>query len=490
MSSGHDMTIPIRLEGKGIAPHQLQAVCHELSSMPRKGKLELHVDSACITEGVLELLPETGIVKLVLADGESKKLSKALSRMPIEIGATAGGREEDERAKRYGRNGFLALNAGLYPDLNRSPGIYHLALPVDIDSETRQAIYTWASPSMALRSAAVITGDEQEVSKRLPALQLAHNTETNGWPRHSYAIALEEGKTGELIFDGSPTLKDSIRYIPLKAFTPHDRTDGATTVITLRTSEDVDALVERFATFHSEGRIELCHPKAPIVYENTCRWIRYGGCSLPLLRRLSVDSDQQLSACQDSGHVGRVGDDYDQLVVCVKQRQQVEEVERGCATCEVRDECSHCVHLPNQWAGRYCDIRKRYPRSSLFFEISALPYLLVNVIDLPSEVYTARVSYDGLPPQYYQGPARGRPQGNRPVFISFPNQYIAWWRQSTKFIRLSAPLVYMAEAWWMGAERELLVEGLKRKFSVDDQTASINLDEGLGKLRAGGVING
>jgi hypothetical protein len=47
----------------------------------------------------------------------------------------------------------------------------------------------------------------------------------------------------------------------------------------------------------------------------------------------------------------------------------------------------------------------------------------------------------------------------------------------------------MAEAWWMGAPTEIILDELKVNFSVDDDTARSSLSQGLDKLRAGGFIH-
>ena len=61
-------------------------------------------------------------------------------------------------------------------------------------------------------------------------------------------------------------------------------------------------------------------------------------------------------------------------------------------------------------------------------------------MSLGQEPLLLKLSYDGLPSQYYQGPHGQARTGNRPVLFQVLGQHFAWWRGSRKLLRLSLPL--------------------------------------------------
>jgi radical SAM protein with 4Fe4S-binding SPASM domain len=285
---------------------------------------------------------------------------------------------------------------------------------------------------------------------------------------------------------GSPTRE--LRYVPLSALRSTPTLPGVRTVATIQDEADADALEQLLRRFHEHGLIDLPSASAPVIFENTCRWIGAGGCGLNLLRRLAVDSDGTLWACRDAGAVGRAGEAFDQISTRVRRAQQLEEGRRACSSCPVRDDCSKCTNLPDVWAGRYCELRRKNPQTRLFFELQEVPHLGFG--HLPAGDWLSfRVSYTDLPRCYYPGPGAGPRAGRRPVLLSIGDQNLAWIRGERKLTRIAAPLALMAEAWWNGAADAAVLEALVEKFKVDRGVAASGLERGLAQLNAGGLIH-
>ena len=241
---------------------------------------------------------------------------------------------------------------------------------------------------------------------------------------------------------------------------------------------------------HQQGELLLDLPEHKVTLCNSCRWNRYGYCNVGALPRLSVTAEQKVLTCRDSEPVGVVGEPYDDLLLKVKQQQQLKAIERGCASCEVRDDCSQCSQLPAALDGQYCQLRKAYPKAYLLFELKILPQLLQSVMSLGQEPLLLKLSYDGLPSQYYQGPHGQARTGNRPVLFQVLGQHFAWWRGSRKLLRLSLPLAVITEAWWLGAQAEDLTTFLASAFKVDIASAQQSLQQAMSKLATEEVVNG
>jgi hypothetical protein len=391
----------------------------------------------------------------------------------------------------YGANGVIALHTGLYPDATLTAGVRHLELDADLSSPQRQAAYAWAAPHLMTRSALVMHSSASRPAPDLAALQTPAVAETNGWPSHSYLFESTEPQEIRVTLDGREENTLAVTEVPMRALAGTRLDATKINIITLREAEDVQAFERRLEQLTNAGK--LCIEQACVArhFENSCRWTRRGTCQLPLLRRVQVQQDAKLSSCRDAGEMGSIRSGYDEIVMQLKRGQQVKAIERECAVCHVRDECSQCTQLPASWGGRYCAIRKAHTCTSLYMELVSLSQMLASLFGLaPADDLDLRVSFAGLPNQHFNGQVPGQPRaGERPVILSALGKHIAWRRGTRKLCRLSAPLALMAEAWWSDGSEDAVVEQLCDRFKVLPQLAKDSLKAGNEKLRTEGMIH-
>ena len=459
---------PIRLLAERMETGSVIEACESMGDLARAHELLLRISAMQATDALLEMARRHGIGVERVADADA----------------------EFTRSVDICGNGLTALHAGIYFDGNSSPATYHLGMSLDLTLEERRQAYDWAAPNMSLRSAAVVSSSRQIVSRLLPSFETKGDGETLGWPKHVYSLGRDDNSaTSEISFDGRGTTR-SVAELPLSRLDELDELKADRVFITLRETADVDALERKLKRFHDEGRLRVNPATRLVMFENSCRWLGSGACGLPLLRRLHVESDQQVSACRDSGSIGKLGDSFEQLVLNVRQTQQLEDVRRGCATCPVRDQCSRCTQLPSSWGGRYCEIRQGYAQTSLFFEMMGFAHFAKSMLPGGLPDTELAVSGPGLPALHYGGPAGAPRMGKRPLLIESGDQLLAWWRGGRRLMRLSAPMAMMLEAWWLGADAEDVQSELSRVFHVDLETARTSLDQGMTRLREGGLVDG
>lgn len=485
---GADAVIALHLAGAG--EQELTDACRLVADAVAPCRFVLHADAGACTETFFAALPAARIAQLQLS-GEPAALPAAAEAFTAIIAVDTPA-QRAARAAMYGKNGNVVLHTGYYFDAKQAPGIYHLEVPLSLPQEKRAEVYSWAANAMDIRSAAVLTGPEASVAEGIADFQAPASRETRGWPKHTYALGTEPGSNAAaMTFDGLTSTRQPMRYVALSELDTAGASGDAVTFITMKTERDADELERRLARFHQHGELTERHPRHTQFFENSCRWMNFGSCRLPLLRRVQVDEALDVTSCRDSGKLGKIGDSYDQIVVHVKKHQQVEEIRRECSTCAVRDKCSHCTQLPGEWGGRYCQIRKNYEHTALYFEMCAFLPMLGPVLAASTDNNVAlKVSYSGLPNQYYRGPAGEARSGARPVIVNVMGQHIAWIRGTRKNVRLSAPLAMMAEAWWSGANDDDIVDSLSSAFAVDAGTARASLATGMEKLRAEGLAHG
>ena len=470
-----------------------QAPADLLALAPRLGAVdgipfELHVQSGALSTEVLQAFKLCSLSRLVVSGDLPEGM--AAQGDSLQIVAAESAQDRYTKASTYGKNGNIVLHTGFYFDAKQTPGIYHLELPLSMAPAARAEVYKWAGSGMDIRSAAVLRGEHGRVSESLDKFIAPLSLETSGWPKHAYALGHDGDGAASMTFDGVETTRQSMRYVAFSDLQRSGDHAGEATFITMKTARDADELERHLHAFHESGAVMVPNPRQNLFFENSCRWMNYGSCRLPLLRRIAVDESMKLSSCRDSGHIGEVGEDYDQIVIRVKQHQQLEEGRRECSTCVVRDSCSHCTQLPGEWGGRYCELRKRYQQSSLYLEMYSFLKLCTSALkDVPSENVALKVSFSGLPLQYYRGPVGQPRSGKRPVIVNLLDQHLVWWRGTRNVMRLSEPLAVMAEGWWSGADEAELAASLAEKYRISADEARTGLLEGFGKLREQGVIH-
>ena len=398
-------------------------------------------------------------------------------------------RSRAEHAARLGMNGIVALSTGIYVDRDVGPGIVHLETATPCPSEVRARALDQLRDSMLLRSAAVLIGEPEVVASTADAYLATGEVGPRGWPRHLYSIRRRRasGSASARFHEGGGATRD-FAYVPLSELRTTPPDGAAALIATLRTQEDAAELERLLQRFHQEGLIDVAPAACPVFFENTCRWIGAGGCSLNLLRRVAVEADGSLTACRDAGVVGQSGEAFEALTARVRRAQQVEEGLRACASCPVRDDCSKCLHLPAIWAGRYCELRRANPQARLFFELMDLPHLARGHV--ANQVWLSlRVSYTDLPACFYAGPTGRVRSGARPILVAVADQVLAWRRGERKLTRISTALATIAEGHWSGASEDDIARELTARFGVDPAVASDGLQRGLAQLRAGGLID-
>ena len=474
---------PVPLRAHATSGAALVTACESLADDAPALRFELHTSASGVTSDLIEVLPKARIDRLVVKGIIDAAL---IGDHAIEIVDTEGA-DFTDRQGRYGANGIAALHTGCYADGQLAPAIVHLETPVEMPAAMRREVHDAFAQAMAVRSAAVVSGDIDLVLEHVDSA--ARHADLPLWPKHTYAIARSgDGRHSEAVFDGNAATRLVLDYVPLARLRATPHRPGSRTIITLDTAEDVAVLEENLRAWHAEGTITVPHPKNTVYFENMCRWLGPSSCGLSSLRRVSVDTAGTVTSCRDAGEIGQFTDGFDQLLLNVKQKRQMEEVKRGCATCPVREQCSRCAQLPSLLDGRYCDIRKAYPMATFYFEAMLFPRLLGHYLPEGEDDLVLRVSQAGLPPQHYHGPHGACREGERPVIMGLEESCFAWSRTTRRIVRLSAPLALIAESWWLGAEDADVVAELCARFGADEDNARKSHAMGLTKLRDAGVV--
>ena len=194
--------------------------------------------------------------------------------------------------QQYGDNGLVALYSGYYPVQAQLPVVYHLELADTLPSQQKQHIYRWAAGDMALRSAAVLNPVLHLDEQRLASLKGPVSQETQGWPKHTYAISLPDSGVGQVVFDGEPTESTQVRYLSFSEKARSSHQAHSRTFVSLSSEADLVDFRQVLQRLHQQGELLLDLPEHKVTLCNSCRWNRYGYCNVGALPRLSVTAEQ------------------------------------------------------------------------------------------------------------------------------------------------------------------------------------------------------
>lgn len=474
---------PVPLHANGLAGDELAAALDALHA--EAVRFALHLPVGSMSDEVIDALERSPIQRVVLS-GEGRVPERLhVSKTTIDSSAVMS---VNDRSALYARNGILSFMTGIYVDGNALPAIYHLDVPITLPTDLRKETYRWSSPHMAAKSAAISEGPLALLEKELPSHRAPRREETGGWPAHVYGM----GRSGDSVLlhvDGAPTATRRFDQVALHALNAYVPAADCDVIVTIRESEDVVELERRLACFHEQGVVRLSHPRRRITFENLCRYVSYGACSVGLMRRLSVREDRSIVPCLDTAPIANLDQPYDRIVVAARQHAQMEEVRRDCLSCPVREDCSRCSQLPSAWSGRYCSIRRAFPSMALFFELQGFLGRIAHALSAEANWFDVKVSAPGLPHQFYHGKAPVKGGRSRPLIISVGDEHFACRRGDRKVTRISAPLASVMEATWAGAMPEDTSSFLADRYSVSVALAEQSVFQAGAKLRQAGLVD-
>ncbi|KQQ32688.1 hypothetical protein ASF61_14200 [Duganella sp. Leaf126] len=480
---------PVPIWALQLAAPVLQATLDLLLAQGGGRQYRLHADSSAFTAAVYAQCAPALVTAIALDGADlAPDLQAQLATDPrctIDNGA-----RRTARCQLYGTNGHLALRTGSYFDAKQLPSLNHLELDADLAPAARRAAYAWAASDLDLRSAVVLRATERRYNELLPDLRTPALAETDGWPKHAYVLVAEpHAAQARLALDGKSVQFESAD-LPLAQLGAAGSTlrPGVQYFLQIRDSADVAALRARLALFERSGELHGAPPAVNLAVDNRCRWGVNGSCRVHLMRRLQVGPQGEVSTCRDTPAIGSTAQRYDDLVLEARKRQQLATVRRDCATCPVRSQCSQCSQMPEAFAGQYCEIRRAYPNMTLFFDMLGLPAALMPLLGDGSVAAHMQVSSAGMANRFYGGACGTARTGERPQIIAIGGQYIVWWRQQRRLLRISQAMAVIAEAWWTGAADADLCASLSAQFNVTADDAGASLATARTNLQQQGVI--
>ncbi|MGC1122546.1 MAG: radical SAM protein [Candidatus Methanofastidiosia archaeon] len=213
-----------------------------------------------------------------------------------------------------------------------------------------------------------------------------------GVPIGFYSVVEGDKTEGQLTLYSYVELHTAAPEIPFSEWNP-----GINELVTLERENDVRKLGNLIAAHVNNGILTVRGDELPRMIVDACKW---GNAMCPALERgFLVIEGTIVKSCMHGGCIGRVGEDIAVLRNAVSDLIGKKEEERGCKTCVVRKECSHCVAPWGYTDEEFCTLRREYPHISTVVLLLEWLYTYGGKGDLEMQF---RLN-EKAPPLFYKG---------------------------------------------------------------------------------------
>lgn len=251
------------------------------------------------------------------------------------------------------------------------------------------------------------------------------------------------------------------------------------TIATLDTKDDLDVFLSNIDHFVNKGFFKNeyeCNTNFNI--KNVCMWMTCEQCSLTKLPRFNLGGNGEILPCNKQAIEGlSINDERYRAKQKIAIHEEKQRVKRECSKCELNRQCSSCTMLPQWMEESYCDIRKRYPQTTNYLNVSnVLKFFRQNIEGFKqAKLEDIKISTRDCS-HIYDGEVEGESYINDHSLLFIVNENpIIFNLLTNKMYSVSRDMAEMIEALIKGVSAQNLKNYIVEKYDTDEQTASQNV---------------
>ena len=289
--------------------------------------------------------------------------------------------------------GFISFATGLYPQTALNNSVKHVKISKsNLGPEDMEALKSMLSinsaviasmPAGAGNNSSVFYIEDNKTIRSLNEvfdenIDDAYNN--NFYLPHLFLVKEKSNRYPELIIDDFNT--HSPLQLSYTSYADVDTVDSKElNFLSIETSEDLDRFLQDVGYFISNAgfrhEYEITH-----YIKDECRWLPSPCCSVCKLPRLRFKDSLIFTCGGCNKSIGSIRDSYFKVYQQSYIISEEAQVERNCAECPVKNECSKCCFLPEFLQGsRFCDVMRKHPYISLYIATrSALKMLFESPV--------------------------------------------------------------------------------------------------------------
>src|SRR5699024_1984835 len=306
---------------------------------------------------------------------------------------------------------------------------------------------------------------------------------------------------GEIIFENGNYTDYQRKALESSLFTHHHQWDGK--VVQLDNNEIKELSIEPYGTNNHSSLADLETPddfqlllndvkhfeetgsfrsdyqiKSKLI--NSCRCLGPSNCQVTKLPRFTIREDESLSPCMSCHKgIGTLDNELFELKENIQMIVENEKINRGCASCEVKNYCSKCVFLPEYMnAEQYCYTRKNhlalndYVISSqiLNFILNHSNYLKSNNIKLKEIKFSNSITTHLF--------NRKRKENSKSLvnsniyLVNINGEFIIFNLEKYNIIKVGTFISYILEAFYKGYIESEVLHFITEDFNIDLEKAT------------------
>lgn len=264
-------------------------------------------------------------------------------------------------------------------------------------------------------------------------------------------------------------------------------------VLEIGCEEDLEAFLADVDYFINTGTFAKGYLVQSYITDS-CRWMGAFQCQMHKLQRFRLNRENEIIPCRScKTKIGSLGDmQFDLLQKsCVLVEQEIRN--RNCASCEVSDECSKCVMLPEFMSvDQYCRIRRERPYISCYMNTMNTLRDLKRHSQLFKNTSVKDIKISNKYFSHYL--PNSIPGGERSCFddsiymFSVRDVPVIFHPASGKILKMSAHLAEITEAMIKGITVENLKIHLMKKFGLGHKAAVKSIEQAAELFTQAGLL--
>lgn len=297
---------------------------------------------------------------------------------------------------------------------------------------------------------------------------------------NNYSYYQEEAFSGLLFshylqWDGEMIQLDnnSIKELRLGSY----GTQEQVSILDIKTPEDFQIFIDDVKFFGETGSFRANYQVESKII-NSCRWSGPSGCQVTNLPRLIIREDESLSPCTGcQKNIGTLDNELFELKENVQMIKEAEMINRGCATCEVREYCSKCAFLPEYMSSeQYCYTRKNHAFLEDYIASSQILNFILNHSNYFKDIKLQDIKFSNTWTTHLfkrEGKDKRNPQINQNIYlIHINNEVIVFNLEKYNTTKIGSAVAYVLEAFYKGYSEKEIPYFIQEDFNTDLKKAT------------------
>ena len=250
-------------------------------------------------------------------------------------------------------------------------------------------------------------------------------------------------------------------------------------ILKIEDNEDLKVFKEDVQEFNRTGVINEYMVNGFIM--DACRFSCKGKCQVESTPKIEISNNGSISCCRSNIEIGKLGDDYFDLVNSIHKKSKSEALNRGCLNCPIKNTCGSCKMIPKGIdKENYCSLMKEnlnidtYILSALVIKALKTSVVLGSSFDIKN-IKVIKGKINELFKKEYCNESKVKVRENI-IILKFNELYILFDLLTNEILSLTPLIVYILEGYLNGYDLSEIKASAREDFVQDE-----NIEDYIGQ---------